>query len=117
MTAGATSEPGVSEDRFLAIVEAVCAANGSLTPLSGALLAGPHLGMPSDTRSIARILGVEHALVLRDLTTLSEGTTLIRITARNGKTQRTAYELTAAGSALVVLAISNLARATQDSTH
>lgn len=91
-----------SEERVLAFIEALCAADAALTPLSAAIVAAPYLGIASDTRAFARSLGVEHALVLRELTGLTDAhTPLVSITSRDDRTQRTFYALTAAGRALV----------------
>lgn len=111
MSGGESGEdPENSAERFLAIVSAVCAVNAELTPLGAAILIAPHIGVASDSRTFARLIDVEHALVLRELTALAEGATLLRIVDRNERTQRTQYQLTAGGAALVTLALSNLER-------
>lgn len=103
-----------SAERFLAVVSAVCAINSELTPLSAAILIAPHIGIASDSRTFSRLVDVEHALVLRELTALAENATLLRIIDRNERTQRAHYQLTAGGAALVTLALSNLERETDD---
>lgn len=91
-----------SEERFLLVVEALCAANTQLTPLSAAIVAAPFLGIASDTRTFARNLGVEHALVLRELTVLTTAQdALVSVTSRDDRTQRTYFALTATGQTLL----------------
>lgn len=106
-----TAETDLTEERFLAIVDAIGALNPELTRLGAALLIAGHLDVAGDSRSFARILGVEHALVLRELSSLSEDGILLRVTDRVARTQRASYELTAGGDALVTLALSDLQRA------
>ncbi len=47
----------------------------------------------ADSRSFSRLLGVEHALVLREIADLSGPDGLIVVTARNEKTLRTSLAL------------------------
>lgn len=92
----ALSEVELSEDQFMQMVSAVCAADASLTPLGAALIVALHAGIARDTRTFARKLGIEHALVLREVSTLSEAG-LVNVTSRNARTQRTELALTAEG--------------------
>jgi hypothetical protein len=100
MTATAEADPSDTaapdDERFMALVSDICAADPSLTPVGAGLLAALHLGVCSDSRSFSRILGIAHALVLREVTDLS-GRGLLSITSRNERTQRTAFALTADG--------------------
>ncbi len=94
MSALAEVEP--SEEQFMQMVSAVCAADASLTSLGAALVLALHTGIARDTRTFARKLGIEHALVLREVSGLSEAG-LLTVTARNARTQRTELALTAEG--------------------
>lgn len=100
MNAAAASE--ITEEVFLAKVAALSAVSGPLTQLGAAVLLAVDLDIAKDSRSFARIFGLEHALVLRAVTELSgESASLLRISDRNERTQRTAYSLTEAAEALI----------------
>jgi DNA-binding HxlR family transcriptional regulator len=97
----ATAEAPVSEEeRFMTLVADICSADAGLTPLGGGILAALHLGVCSDTRSFSRILGIAHALVLREVADLSSRDVL-RVASRNERTQRTEIALTDKGERLV----------------
>ncbi|NTF32113.1 hypothetical protein [Rhizobium skierniewicense] len=93
----------MSEDqsaaRFLAVVEQINeTAPVALDATGAALIAAIHLGIGSDSRSLANKLGIAHALVLRDINALSGR--LLTITKRDARTQRTWVELTDEASTL-----------------
>ncbi len=94
------SEPPADADTFLAATDTIAALRPELSLLESGILAGLHLGLAADSRSFARIFGVEHALVLRAVEGLT-GATLLTVTARDGRTQRTRYAASAAGSAML----------------
>ncbi|MEN3209052.1 hypothetical protein [Methylorubrum populi] len=94
------SEPAADAETFLAATDTIAALRPDLSLLEAGLLAGLHLGLAADSRSFARIFGVEHALVLRAVEGLT-GATLLTVTARDGRTQRTRYAASAAGSAML----------------
>ena len=71
-----------------------------LTPLAAGILVAIDLGI-ADSRSFSRLLGVEHALVLREIADQSGPDGLIVVTARNEKTLRTSLALSARGSLLL----------------
>jgi hypothetical protein len=97
---GRASEPAADAETFLAATDTIAALRPDLSLLEAGLLAGLHLGLAADSRSFARIFGVEHALVLRAVEGLT-GATLLTVTARDGRTQRTRYAASAAGSAML----------------
>ena len=83
----ATDEPAAL---FLAEVARLCEAEPELAPLSGGILAGVSLDIAHDSRSFARLLGIEHALVLRELEQLfAQGR--LTVTRRDERTRRTHY--------------------------
>nr|WP_210279829.1 hypothetical protein [Methylorubrum thiocyanatum] len=84
----------------MAATDTIAALRPDLSLLEAGILAGLHLGLAADSRSFARIFGVEHALVLRAVEGLT-GATLLTVTARDGRTQRTRYAASAAGSAML----------------
>jgi hypothetical protein len=89
-------------DLFMSRVEALT--NGGvplLSPLAAGILVGVEMGL-ADSRGFARALGVEHALVLREIALLSsDADGLITVTGRHPKTLRTALELSTRGVALL----------------
>ncbi|MFD6320254.1 hypothetical protein [Methylorubrum thiocyanatum] len=97
---GRASEPAADAETFLAATDTIAALRPDLSLLEAGILAGLHLGLAADSRSFARIFGVEHALVLRAVEGLT-GATLLTVTARDGRTQRTRYAASAAGSAML----------------
>lgn len=98
MTAAAAQD--VSEEAFLAGVAELCAAAPSLSQVGAAILLALHLGICSDSRTFARLFGIEHALVLRAVTELTEAN-LLAVSDRNPRTQRTTFGLTSASKDLL----------------
>ena len=86
---------------YMALVDALEAQSGRISRLGAGILAATALGIASDSRSFARILGVAHALVLRELVALSGEGGYIRILKRDERTQRTRYALNRAGARLL----------------
>ena len=84
--------------RYMAQVEAVCAADPALSPLGGGILAALALKIVADSRSFARTFGLEHALVLREIQQLVDMDRLI-ITRRDERTQRCVYAAAPSGEA------------------
>ena len=94
------SEPPADAETFLAATDTIAALRFDLSRLEAGLLAGVSLGLASDTRSFARVFGIEHALVLRALEILVE-LGLLAVTSRNARTQRAHYEATEEGGLLL----------------
>ncbi|MBD8907610.1 hypothetical protein [Methylorubrum zatmanii] len=94
------SEPPADAETFLAATDTIAALRPELNLLEAGILAGLHLGLASDSRSFARVFGVEHALVLRAVEALASAA-LLTVTARDARTQRTRYEASQAGSAML----------------
>ena len=97
---GRASEPAADAETFLAATDTIAALRPELSLLEAGILAGLHLELAADSRSFARIFGVEHALVLRAVETLT-GDALLTVTARDPRPQRTRYEARATGSAVL----------------
>lgn len=95
------SEPPADAQTFLAATDTIAELRPDLSMLEAGLLAGLQLGLASDSRSFARVFGVEHALVLRALDALSGTAGLVTLTARDARTQRTRYAASEAGTALL----------------
>lgn len=91
----------MEEAEYMALVDALEAASGKISRLGAGIIAALALDTASDSRSFSRILGVAHALVLREVVVLSAEGGYIRIRQRDERTQRTRYELNATGHRLV----------------
>lgn len=91
----------ISEDRILETIAAIRASAPEVTPIGGGLMAALHLGIAKDSRTFSRLLGIAHALVLREIADLTERDRLIRVVYRNSRTQRTEFAFTESGEALV----------------
>ena len=90
-----------NSELFMSRVEALLTRESPhISPLAAGIVVAVDLGI-ADSRSFSRALGVEHALVLREIAELSGPDGLITVTARNQKTLRTSLALSARGAALV----------------
>ncbi len=89
------------EAEYMAFVDALMTASRSLTGLGAGIVAALALDIASDSRTFARLLGIAHALVLREISVLGQEHGYVRIRQRDPRTQRTRYELNAAGQRLV----------------
>ncbi len=99
-----SSEPAneITEDQFLEAVSAIRFVAPDLSPIGAAILAAIHFGIATDSRSFSLKLGIEHALVLREITALSSPELgLIEIVSRSERTQRTQIALAAKGNDLI----------------
>lgn len=101
MSTVAKGEPPADAATFMAATDAITALRLDLTRLEAGLLAGLHLKLAADTRSFARVFGVEHALVLRALDLLVGEAGLLVVVERNARTQRTIYAATEDGQAVL----------------
>jgi hypothetical protein len=91
----------LDSELFMSRVEALLRGREQqISPLTAGIVVAVDLGV-SDSRSFSRLLGVEHALVLREIADQSGPDGLIVVTARNEKTLRTSLALSARGSLLL----------------
>jgi predicted transcriptional regulator len=98
----AADDGEISEDAFMEAVSAIRFVSPELSPIGAAILAALHFKIANNSRTFARKIGLEHALVLREITALSgEHLGLIEVQTRNARTIRTEIALTVAGRALV----------------
>ncbi|WP_372353037.1 hypothetical protein [Pararhizobium sp. BT-229] len=96
--------PGGEED-FLALVAAIRAEDATLSPLGAGIIAALSQGIADDSRTFARLFGIAHALVLREINLLSGPETPIEMIRRDARTQRTYLKLTVKGEALLARAL------------
>ena len=81
-------EEDQSTARFMAVVEQIGkSAPVAIDATGAALIAAVHLGIGSDSRSLSNRLGIAHALVLREINSLSGK--MLTIVKRDTRTQRT----------------------------
>lgn len=72
-----------------------------LTLLGAGLIAALDLGIARDSRGFSQVLGMEHSLVLREISRLAGPEGFLAITARQPRTLRTSLALAPRGQALV----------------
>ena len=77
-------------ERFMALVARLQADDPLLTPIQAGLVVAAGLGIAGDSRTFARLLGLAHALVLRELTALV-ARDLLRVAKRDGRTMRSHF--------------------------
>ena len=80
-------------DRFLALVAKAQERDDRLTSIQAGLLVAVELGIAEDSRSFARLLGIAHSLVLRELNALIERDGVLDIVKRDPRTMRVHYKL------------------------
>jgi hypothetical protein len=89
-----------SEADFLALVGAIRAQDPALSSLAAGIVAAVSQGIATDSRTFAKLFGIAHALVLREINQLAGPGAPIEITRRETRTQRTHLKLTVKGEAL-----------------
>jgi hypothetical protein len=67
-----------------------------ISPLAAGIVVAADMGI-ADSRSFARQLGIEHALVLREIAHLSGPDGLVTVTGRHAKSLRTSIALSMRG--------------------
>lgn len=87
----APETPSDSE-QFMDLVARRCTAQPDLTPIQAGIIIAAEQNIARDSRTFARLLGLAHALVLREITTLCDQNRLI-ITKQDARTLRTFYEM------------------------
>jgi len=88
-------------DLFMSRVDALLKGEAlQISPLAAGIIVAVDMGI-ADSRSFARVLGVEHALVLREIAQLSGPDGLIVVTGRHAKTLRTTLALSDRGASLL----------------
>ncbi|MCH4550979.1 hypothetical protein G9X68_19020 [Rhizobium sp. WYCCWR 11279] len=87
------SEEASDVDRFLALVAAAQGRDIRLTSIQAGLLVAAELGIARDSRTFARMLGIAHSLVLRELNALAEREGVLQIVKRDLRTMRVYYTL------------------------
>ena len=76
---------------FLHLVERLMATQPELTPVQAGILVAAREDIARDSRTFARLFGMAHAIVLRELNALLQSTDLLTVTKRDARTLRTHY--------------------------
>lgn len=89
---GTAPETVSDSEQFMDLVARLCAAQPELTPIQAGIIIAAQQNIARDSRTFARLLGLAHALVLREITTLCDQNHLT-ITKQDARTLRTFYEI------------------------
>ncbi|WP_198413511.1 hypothetical protein [Thalassospira sp. GB04J01] len=87
----ASNTPPESE-QFMYLVARLITAQPDLTSIQAGIIIAAEQNIARDSRTFARLLGLAHALVLREITTLCDQNRLT-ITKQDARTLRTFYEM------------------------
>lgn len=87
------SEGPLDVDHFMNLVTEAQDRDPKLTLIQAGLLVAASHGLAGDSRSFARMLALEHALVLRELNLLVERGGILEATKRDLRTMRVHYAL------------------------
>jgi hypothetical protein len=88
------------QENFLTFAEAVRTRDTTLSPLAAGIVVAISKGIANDSRTFARLFGIAHALVLREINLLCGPEAPIEIIRRDARTQRTHLKLTVKGDRL-----------------
>ncbi|WP_430473864.1 hypothetical protein ACQ0MK_18540 [Thalassospira lucentensis] len=91
MTRTAPETPPDSE-QFMNLVARLCAMQPELTPIQAGIIIAAQHDIARDSRTFARLLGLAHALVLRELNALLQLGDVLELIKRDERTLRTYYE-------------------------
>jgi hypothetical protein len=80
-------------DAFLTAVGQLQERDSGLTALEAGLLVAAHANIARDSRTFARLLDIEHALVLRAVNGLAQRGGLLHIENKEARTMRTHFSL------------------------
>ncbi|MEQ9345316.1 MAG: hypothetical protein RIG26_02625 [Thalassospira sp.] len=92
MTSG-KDDPQQGPDAFLDLVGQLIATQPNLTPIQASILIAAQQDIAHDSRTFARLLGLSHALVLRELNTLLQTDDVLKLVKRDERTLRTHYAI------------------------
>jgi len=91
-------------DAYLAAVGQLQERDNGLTALEAGLLVAAYANIARDSRTFARLLDIEHALVLRAVNGLAQRGGLLHIEKKDGRTMRTHFSLSEAAKCLLAAA-------------
>ncbi|NIZ00590.1 hypothetical protein [Thalassospira lucentensis] len=86
------TETPPDSDQFMDLVARLCTAQPDLTPIQAGIIIAAQQNIARDSRTFARLLGLAHALVLRELNALLQSCTVLKLVKRDERTLRTFYQ-------------------------
>jgi hypothetical protein len=86
---GVTAEADI--EMFTDRVELHQQRNPTLTALQAGLIAAAELGIARDTGTFARVLGIAHALVLREVNSLADRELSFKVISRSRRSLKISY--------------------------
>tara|TARA_E500000318_G_scaffold47413_1_gene44613 strand:- start:212 stop:541 length:330 start_codon:yes stop_codon:yes gene_type:complete len=89
----ASNTPPESE-QFMDLVARLITAQPELTPIQAGIIVAAQQNIAHDSRTFARLLGLAHALVLRELNVLLQSGDVLELVKRDDRTLRTHYSTT-----------------------
>jgi len=92
VTSDADDQPQ-GPDAFLDLVGQLIAVQSDLTPIQASILIAAQQDIAHDSRTFCRLLGLSHALVLRELNALLQADDVLKLGKRDPRTLRTHYRL------------------------
>ena len=79
-------------EQFMDLVSRLITAQPELTPIQAGIIVAAQQNIAHDSRTFARLLGLAHALVLRELNALLQSNDVVELVKRDDRTLRTYYE-------------------------
>lgn len=86
------TETPPDSDQFMDLVARLCTAQPDLTPIQAGIIIAAQQNIARDSRTFARLLGLAHALVLRELNALLQSCAILKLVKRDERTLRTFYK-------------------------
>ncbi|WP_206186386.1 hypothetical protein [Thalassospira lohafexi] len=83
-----------ASEQFMDLVARRCTAQPDLTPIQAGIIIAAEQNIARDSRTFARLLGLAHALVLRELNALLQSGDVLELVKRDDRTLRTHYSIT-----------------------
>ncbi|WP_412777824.1 hypothetical protein [Thalassospira lucentensis] len=92
------TETAPGSEQFMDLVSRLITAQPELTPIQAGIIVAAQQNIAHDSRTFARLLGLAHALVLRELNVLLQSGDAIELVKRDDRTLRTFYTPTVAAN-------------------
>ena len=79
-------------EQFMDLVARLRTAQPDLTPIQAGIIIAAQQNIARDSRTFARVLGLAHALVLRELNVLLQSRAVLKLVKGDERTLRTFYQ-------------------------
>jgi|TARA_R110000803_G_scaffold72041_7_gene135539 sulfur transfer complex TusBCD TusB component (DsrH family) len=86
------TETAPGSEQFMDLVSRLITAQPELTPIQAGIVVAAEQNIARDSRTLARLLGLAHALVLRELNVLLQSDDVLELVKRDDRTLRTYYK-------------------------